>query len=661
MTRAPHLRPCIGVLVDRLEDEYQNQMFRGIHAAAIERDASVFFLCGGIIDSPYQSGRERNFVYDLVSPAALSGLIVMSGSLSNHVGPARLGDYCARFAPIPMCSIGVRLAGMPNVLVDNASGLTRSIEGLIEGGRRRVAFIRGPEQNQEAVLRYEAYQRALARHEIALDPKLVVLGDFQKESGSQAIDALCAGGQSFDAVVAANDDMALGALEALLDRSIAVPDDVAVSGFDDVEDARFARVPLSTVRQPLAEQGHRALAMLLDQIESAVPPRDVILPTVVVERASSGVATARRSQLPDAEGAEYAQARARLQQTALFRGLRRSGEALSSTLAEQEVLAAARRELSGIGIERASLCLYEPIVSSEQRVRCVRIEPASAEGDQASELREEVIPASELLHAALRQSSERRSVVALPLFAKDGPIGVGLFEAGPTQGAVYEFLREQISAALQTSLLIKRLVSETARRQAAEKVQTSHELEIAARIQTGVLPRELAAPGLDLAAKMIAAAEVGGDYYDVLPFDGGCWLAIGDVAGHGLRTGLIMLMIQSAVAGLCARSPGASPSELLAVINEVLYENVRVRLQRDEHATLALIRYTSDGQLTIAGGHEDIVLYRAQAGTCELIPTPGPWIGAFRDIADSMAGNITTTETQSGLATGKFPGFSIAG
>lgn len=635
MTRAPHLRPCIGVLVDRLEDEYQNQIFRGIHAAALERDASVFLLCGGILDAPYQPGRERNFIYDLVSPAALDGLIIMSGSLSNHVGPARTGAYCARFAPLPMCSIGVRLGGMPNVLIDNGSGLERSIDRLIESGRQRVAFIRGPEQNEEAELRYQAYQRALSRHEIVLDPELVVLGDFQKESGRHAIDLLCAGGRRFDAIVAANDYMALGALEALLDRSIAVPDEVAVSGFDDVEDARFARVPLSTVRQPLAEQGQRALAMLLDQIPTLESSRDVILPTEVVERASSGVATARSSVLPHAAAAEYEQARARLQQAALFRGLRRSGEALSSTLAEQEVLAAARRELSGIGIERASICLYEAMPLAEQRARCVRIDSSLGSGDPATELREDTLPASEILLAAVRQSSERRTVIALPLFSKDGPLGVGMFEAGPVQGTVYEFLREQISAALQTSTLIKRLVSETARRQAAEKVQTSHELEIATRIQTAVLPRQLAAPGLDLAAKMIAAAEVGGDYYDVLPFDGGCWLAIGDVAGHGLRTGLIMLMIQSAVAGLCARSPDASPSELLAVINEVLCENVRERLQGDEHATLALIRYTSNGQLTVAGGHEDIVLYRAQSGTCELIPTPGPWIGAFRDIADS--------------------------
>jgi serine phosphatase RsbU (regulator of sigma subunit) len=505
-----------------------------------------------------------------------------------------------------------------------------------------VAFIRGPVRNEEAELRYQAYLRVLARHDIPLDPDLVALGDFQQDSGQRAIAALCAAGRSFDAVVAANDYMALGALDALLNRSIAVPDQVAVSGFDDVEDARFARVPLSTVRQPLEEQGKRALAMVLDQIQLGVTPADVILSTEVVERASSGVAAARRSMRPGADVAEYEQARARLRQAGQIAGLRRSGQAFSSALAEHEVLAAARRELSGIGIQRGSLCIYEGIRQAPtlgvERVRRVRIDAAEASADPAAPLPESTLTLGELL-AAEQPRAERRTLVVEPLFSNEGPLGAGVFEVGPVQGTVYEFLREQISAALFGTTLVKRLVAETARRQAAEQVQTSRELEIAMRIQTTVLPREPSVPGLDLAASMIPAAEVGGDYYDVLPFPGGAWLAIGDVAGHGLSTGLIMLMIQSIVAGLCARSPSASPSELLAIINEVLYENVRERLQRDEHATLALLRYTNDGQLTVAGGHEDIVLYRAETDSCELIPTPGPWVGAFRDVA---ASNVDT-------------------
>src|SRR3954471_1354518 len=100
-------------------------------------------------------------------------------------------------------------------------------------------------------------------------------------------------------------------------------------------------------------------------------------------------------------------------------------------------------------------------------------------------------------------------------------------------------------------------------------------MEIASRIQTSILPRQFEVDGLQIAAQMIPATQVGGDYYDVLPVDGGCWLAIGDVAGHGLTAGLVMLMIQSIVSALTRQRPDATPAELLSILNEVLFENVR--------------------------------------------------------------------------------------
>jgi sigma-B regulation protein RsbU (phosphoserine phosphatase) len=155
----------------------------------------------------------------------------------------------------------------------------------------------------------------------------------------------------------------------------------------------------------------------------------------------------------------------------------------------------------------------------------------------------------------------------------------------------------------------------------------SQELEIAARIQTGILPRQPSVPGLEISTVMRPTTEVGGDYFDILPCQDGCWLGIGDVAGHGLHTGLVMLMIQSIVAATTHVSPNVTPSEAWMVLNSVLHENVRRRLQRDEHATLTLLRYHLDGCLEFAGAHEDLVLYRARTGICEHVPTPGLWLG----------------------------------
>src|SRR4029078_13210337 len=109
----------------------------------------------------------------------------------------------------------------------------------------------------------------------------------------------------------------------------------------------------------------------------------------------------------------------------------------------------------------------------------------------------------------------------------------------------------------------------------AQKERLEGELEIARRLQTSILPRTLEAPGLRLAATMIPASEVGGDYYDLLPLPGGCWIGVGDVAGHGLSAGMVMLMVQCIVAALVRERPDARPSELVMRLNDVLYENVR--------------------------------------------------------------------------------------
>lgn len=158
------------------------------------------------------------------------------------------------------------------------------------------------------------------------------------------------------------------------------------------------------------------------------------------------------------------------------------------------------------------------------------------------------------------------------------------------------------------------------------------ELEIASQIQSSILPPVFRAPGLDIAARMRPAGEVGGDYYDVQPVDGACWFGIGDVAGHGLTAGVIMLMIQSIAAALIHASPDANPSDMIGRLNRVLYDNVRNRLRRNEHATLTLLRVSDRGVVTCAGAHQDVIIRRAGAATCECISIPGTWVGVLHDV-----------------------------
>jgi DNA-binding LacI/PurR family transcriptional regulator/serine phosphatase RsbU (regulator of sigma subunit) len=229
-------------------------------------------------------------------------------------------------------------------------------------------------------------------------------------------------------------------------------------------------------------------------------------------------------------------------------------------------------------------------------------------------------------------AERRRAMVIEPLFFENAQLGFALLELGPRRRVVYELLRELVSAALHGAELMRRVAHEAAAREKAETQRLESELAIATRIQTSILPRDLSVQGLEIAAMMRTATEVGGDYYDVLPTAGGCWIGIGDVAGHGLGSGLVMMMLQSVVSALVRQNPEAAPRELLRVVNAVLYDNVRTRLQQDEHATLSLIRYSADGELSFAGAHEDMLVLRSATGRVEAVPTLGTWVGATRDI-----------------------------
>jgi serine phosphatase RsbU (regulator of sigma subunit) len=154
-----------------------------------------------------------------------------------------------------------------------------------------------------------------------------------------------------------------------------------------------------------------------------------------------------------------------------------------------------------------------------------------------------------------------------------------------------------------------------------------HERAAAAKLQTSILPSKIDVTGLEASAQMQTADTVGGDFYDVLPVDGGCWIAIGDVAGHGTRAGLTMLRAQAALAALIRHAPQATPGELWQGLNRTYVANIRERLAQDDHMTLSLLRYYHDGRVLVVGAHEEAIVWRAREKTCELIPIIGTWIG----------------------------------
>ena len=166
-------RRTLGLLVDWLEDRYQNTVMSGVADAARESDVNLICFTGGQLRSPHRFGAQRNAIYELAGPDNVDGLLMMSGTLGNYIGPEQLASYCERFRPLPMCSIAVAMEGMPSVLVDNASGMRGLLVHLIvDHGYRHIAFIRGPEASTEAERRYRVYRRRPGRARAPHRPEL---------------------------------------------------------------------------------------------------------------------------------------------------------------------------------------------------------------------------------------------------------------------------------------------------------------------------------------------------------------------------------------------------------------------------------------------------------------------------------------------------------
>lgn len=168
---------------------------------------------------------------------------------------------------------------------DNRGGGYSAVKHLIEQGRRRIGLITTV-TNTAAEDRTEGYWRALIEADFSLEPGLVAEGDFTEESGYLAMQKLIPCG--LDAVFVVSDTMAIGALRALREADISIPDQIAVASFDDLPAAATATPPLTTVRQPIGN-GSLAVRTLLDIIQSGdKAPRHITVPTQLIVRASSG-------------------------------------------------------------------------------------------------------------------------------------------------------------------------------------------------------------------------------------------------------------------------------------------------------------------------------------------------------------------------------------
>lgn len=269
----------LGLLLPEIGPEFFSPMLRGIESAA-KKAGYDLLVATQRPDDPRRPLRRP------LGPHNTDGLLIFT----DNVDRVDLDRFHRQGFPVVLLYRSAP-AGLPipGVMIENRLGAQQIVDHLIEThGRRRVAFLRGPDGNEDAYWREQGYRESLAAHGIPLDPTLVASGNFEEQSAHVAVERWLAAGLSFDAIFAGDDDSAGGALIALAQAGKRVPQDVALAGFDDTLVARYLTPPLTTVHAPTDQVGQEAVRQLVQLIATGQAEQVVLLPTELVIRQSCG-------------------------------------------------------------------------------------------------------------------------------------------------------------------------------------------------------------------------------------------------------------------------------------------------------------------------------------------------------------------------------------
>ena len=280
-------RQTFGVLINQLAGGFQAQLWPGLYDGAKEEDANVIFYCGKIPKLDYNDFYQHEAVFHLVDDCCIDGLV----SLTVAVGYAfqdGFDEYMDRYAHIPTVSLCKPLNYAKTVSFNGVEGTKESIKHLIQDhGKRRIAFVRGPETHSDASDHYQGYCEALQECGLELDESIVVSALMDKSGGWQAAETLLSRRLEIDAISTSNDEQAIGVLHNVRSKGINIPNDIAITGHDNILETTFNVPKITTVNQPTFEMGYvgaKALGKLLRTGES----EDVVLQTHLVRRESCG-------------------------------------------------------------------------------------------------------------------------------------------------------------------------------------------------------------------------------------------------------------------------------------------------------------------------------------------------------------------------------------
>jgi DNA-binding LacI/PurR family transcriptional regulator len=270
-----------GLIISDITNPFFPELVKSFEDFAVEHGQEVL-----IANTNYDPERMKICVRRMLQ-RKVDGVAIMTSEMDDRL----ISDLSRREIPLVFLDTGTPAPGVSCVRIDYSAGIDKAMHHLIQLGHHRIAFISGPMKLASALMRYKAFMNSATREHLEDNPRLIEHGNHQVDGGHEAMQRILASGSRPTAVLASNDLTAIGAMGAIAEAGLRVPEDISVVGYDDIQLSAFTMPPLTTVRLPRAEIASAAFHALLNakQVDSKKPIRGeehMVMPTLVARRST---------------------------------------------------------------------------------------------------------------------------------------------------------------------------------------------------------------------------------------------------------------------------------------------------------------------------------------------------------------------------------------
>lgn len=300
-------RKTIGIFAENTANEFQHKMCDGIIREARERGYNV-----AIFSSYGSYGQSKLFcvgdmqLYQLPPYEDLDGVILVLDTMDNEENMAKVIEVVKSRCTCPIVSMRMTIPGVNNILVDNSTCMESIIRHFIEFHKlKRICFMSGPAHHFDAVERLNSFQRLMEEYQLPVDDHQIFYGDFWKHRGKAACDWFFDSPEKPEAIICANDYMAVAVASELASRGIRVPDDILVSGYDGLDSSISFSPSITTAVAPFQEMGRNAVALIDEQQTKKMVPQNRFLQSTLRLGESCGCIKRYNSDLIFARANQY--------------------------------------------------------------------------------------------------------------------------------------------------------------------------------------------------------------------------------------------------------------------------------------------------------------------------------------------------------------------